>query len=54
MTRIPFSFDSQYGKFSDCLVFPDDQTFTEEELTAMKEQRFQTWLSFVQESSEAE
>ena len=37
--KIDFSFETQYGKFADAIVLPDDHTFSEVEIEAMKQQR---------------
>jgi len=45
--KIDFEFDSSYGVFRDALHLPDDHTFTDEEIQAMKQQRFDNWISVV-------
>lgn len=45
--QIRFSYETKYGMFSDALNLPDDHTFTEEELTAMKEQRRDNWVAYI-------
>ena len=45
--QIRFSYETKYGIFSDALNLPDDHTFTEEELTAMKEQRRDNWVAYI-------
>ena len=45
--KIDFEFDSDYGVFRDALHLPDDHTFTDEEIQAMKQQRFDSWLAIV-------
>jgi hypothetical protein len=45
--RIDFSFDTQYGKFSDALHLPDDHAFTDAEIEAMKQQRFDNWIAVI-------
>lgn len=47
MVGIDFEFDSAYGKFRDCLWLPDDHTYTDVELDAMKQQRFDNWIAAV-------
>ena len=44
---IDFFFDTQYGKFCDALHLPDDHTFTEVEIDAMKQQRLDSWIAVV-------
>jgi hypothetical protein len=45
--KLDFSFDTQYGKFSDSLVLPDDRTLSEAEIEAMKQQRLDNWIAVV-------
>ena len=45
--KIDFSFSSQYGTFSDALHLPDDHTFTDVEIEAMKQQRFDNWIAVI-------
>jgi len=45
--KIDFSFDTQYGKFADAIVFPDDHTLTDAEIEAMKQQRLDNWIAAV-------
>jgi hypothetical protein len=47
MVTINFSFDTAYGTFADALVFPNDQTFTNVEIEAMKQQRLSNWIAVV-------
>jgi hypothetical protein len=45
--KIDFSFPSQYGTFSDALHLPDDNAFTDAEIEAMKQQRFDNWIAVI-------
>ena len=45
--KIDFSFSSQYGTFSDALHLPDDHLFTDAEIEAMKQQRFDNWIAVI-------
>jgi hypothetical protein len=45
--KIDFFFDTQYGKFCDALHLPDDHTFTESEIDAMKQQRLDSWIAVI-------
>lgn len=45
--KINFSFPSQYGTFSDALHLPDDHEFTDVEIEAMKQQRFDKWIAVI-------
>ena len=44
---INFSFDSQYGTFSDALHLPDDHGLSDEQIEAMKQQRFDNWIAVI-------
>lgn len=48
MQQIVFEFTTQYGVFRDALYLPVDHTFTDEEITAMKQQRLDNWLSIIE------
>ncbi len=52
--QIRFSYETKYGMFSDALNLPDDHTFTEEELTAMKEQRRDAWVAYIDSTQVSE
>jgi len=45
--KIDFSFSSQYGTFSDALVLEDNHAFTNAEIEAMKQQRFDNWIAMI-------
>ena len=45
--KIDFSFSSQYGTFSDALHLPDDHGLSDEQIEAMKQQRFDNWLAVI-------
>jgi len=48
MISIDFEFDAgPYGVFRDALHLPDDQTFTDDQIAEMKQQRYQNWLAIV-------
>lgn len=47
MVKIDFEFDSPYGVFRDAIHLPDDHTFSEADIRAMKQQRFDNWLAIV-------
>ncbi len=42
--EIRFTYETKYGAFSDALILPDDHTFTESELTSMKEQTLRNFI----------
>jgi hypothetical protein len=45
--KIDFQFNTDYGVFSDSLDLPDDQTFADSDIEAMKQQRLSDWLALV-------
>ena len=47
MVKIDFEFDSPYGVFRDALHLPDDHGLSDDEIQAMKQQRFDNWLAIV-------
>jgi hypothetical protein len=52
--KIDFSFATAYGDFRDAIHLPDDHTYTEEELNAMKQERLNNWLALVSSPPVAE
>ena len=54
MIKIDFSFSSQYGTFSDALYLPDDHAFTDVEIEAMKQARFDNWIAVITAPSSEE
>jgi len=46
--QIRFMFETKYGTFSDSLTLPDDHTFTDDELEAMKVQRRDNWIAHIE------
>lgn len=47
MHKIDFEFNTPHGVFRDALHLPDDHTFTDAEIQAMKEQRRDNWIAVV-------
>jgi hypothetical protein len=47
MIKIDFEFNSPHGVFRDALHLPDDHTFTDDEIQAMKQQRYDNWWAIV-------
>jgi hypothetical protein len=45
--KIDFEFETAQGKFADALHLPDDHTFTDDEIQAMKQQRVDNWIAIV-------
>lgn len=54
MIKIDFEFDTKYGVFRDALHLPEDHTYTDAEIQAMKEQRRDNWLNIVDGASSVE
>lgn len=48
MISIVFEFTTKHGVFRDALHLPEDHTFTEEEVNAMKQQRLDNWLNIIE------
>jgi hypothetical protein len=47
MIKIDFEFESPHGVFRDALHLPEDHTFTDAEIQAMKQQRYDNWWAIV-------
>ena len=47
MVSIDFEFTKDGMTFKDAIVLPDDHTLTEQEIDAMKQQRFDDWYAIV-------
>lgn len=45
--KIDFEFDTEYGVYRDALHLPDDNTFTNDEIEAMKQERVNNWIVIV-------
>jgi hypothetical protein len=45
--QIRFSFQTKYGTFSDALNLPDDHSYTSQELEAIKLERRDKWISYI-------
>ena len=45
--KIDFEFTTHHGLFRDALHLPDDHTFTDDEIQAMKQQRVDNWIAVV-------
>jgi len=52
MIKIDFTFDTEYGVFSDALVLPEDHGFTDAQLDEMKQDRVDNWIAIITEPSE--
>jgi len=53
MIQVRFTFETEFGPFSDALYLDDNHVFTEEEIAAMKQQRLDNWLAVVNPPPEA-
>lgn len=47
MMKIDFEFQTEFGLFRDALHLPDDHTFTDDEIQAMKQLRVDNWVAIV-------
>lgn len=45
--KIDFSYETKHGTFADALNLPDDHTFTDEEIEAMKQARVDNWIAYL-------
>jgi hypothetical protein len=45
--KIDFTFDTEYGVFSDAITLPDDHTFTDDEIEAIKQERLANWIAII-------
>ena len=48
MVKIDFEFESKYGVFRDALHLPENHGMTEEQVAAMKQQRFDNWIAVIE------
>lgn len=46
--KIDFEFETSYGIFRDALYLPDDHELSEDQITAMKVERLNNWIYFVE------
>lgn len=49
--KIDFEFETIHGMYRDALHLPDDHTFTDDEIQAMKQQRLDNWFAFLTATS---
>jgi hypothetical protein len=47
LIKIDFEAETQHGVFRDALHLPDDHSFTDIEIEAMKQERVNNWVSFI-------
>lgn len=48
MIKLDFEFASNYGVYRDALNLPEDHTYTDDEINAMKLARFNNWIAIVE------
>lgn len=51
--KIVFEFTTPHGVFRDALHLPDDHSYTDEQIAAMKQERLDNWLFIVENPPEA-
>jgi len=44
MQQVKYTIETKYGPYTDCIVYPDDQIRTEEEIEAEKLKRVSEWF----------
>jgi hypothetical protein len=52
--QIRFSLETKYGTYSDALNLPDDHTFSDAEIEAMKIQRRDNWVAHIDSTQTAQ
>lgn len=52
MIKINFRYETKYGAYSDALYLPDDNTYTTDEIEAMKQERLNNWIYAVENPPE--
>lgn len=45
--KIDFEYTTQYGTYRDALYLPERHVFTEQEITAMKQERLDNWIAVI-------
>lgn len=51
---INFEYTTKYGKYSDALIFPDDEPMTGEQIAAEKQRRLDNWIALIETPAEPE
>jgi MOSC domain-containing protein YiiM len=46
--KIDFEFPSKYGVYRDAIHLPDDHGLSDEQIAAMKQQRFDNWIAIIE------
>lgn len=52
--KIDIEYNTKYGKFRDALYLPENYTYTEEQIDAMKQERLDNWLFTIENPPETE
>jgi hypothetical protein len=52
MIKIDFEFDSEYGKYRDAIVLEDNHGVSDNQIDAIKQQRFENWKAHIIAASE--
>jgi hypothetical protein len=47
MIKIDFEQETRHGTYRDAITLPDDHTFTQEQIEAMKQQRVDNWVAYM-------
>ena len=47
MIKIDFEVETEHGIFRDALHLPDEHSFTDTEIEAMKQERVNNWIDFI-------
>lgn len=47
MIKIEYSYTSEYGVFNDAIILPEDKSFTDAEIEALKQERINNWLASI-------
>ena len=47
MIKIDFEVETEYGVYRDAITLPEDHTLSEEDINAIKQERVDAWISFI-------
>lgn len=54
MIKIDFEFETKYGVYRDAIHLPEDHGLTDDEISAMKQQRVDNWIALIEAPLEPE
>lgn len=54
MIKIDFQYETPHGKYADALYLPEDHTYTDAEIEAMKLERLNNWIYIVENPPQTE